>query len=217
MALVPAYCERCKIAFTPNAIFIENSFDIKIGGGTTNCPRCGGDAKLVEGRFNERGNGLEIISAPAITHTVLAAIQGVLERTRSGELSDEEALEEAIAAAPFLARILRKHFDRGVAIIALLVAIAGLLNQCAGSEADAQYQRQVIDLLDRQLQVMESSDRVGSNKDSANQSHTGNTQNLAPEKQKSRTTAKSDRRKVVNKTRRDELLKRRSEFNPRPK
>ena len=48
---VPAYCDACRKTFISNAIWIENSFDITLGGGTVDCPK-GHTARIIDGTFD---------------------------------------------------------------------------------------------------------------------------------------------------------------------
>lgn len=219
MALIPAYCPTCEIAFESNGICISNSLNITISGGGTNCPKCGGIAPWTSGTFNERGRGLEVVSGPPLTHLIVAVFADIAKRADSGEISERQALSEAIKAAPELAPIFERFSNRQISVAALLFTIMALLQQCVGSISDSKFQSDLIERLDKQIELMEhhGSNR-GSNfsdKNARDKVHTGSTEKTNPKGTVVKTAKKSDRRVKVNKARREALKQRRTELNPK--
>lgn len=219
MALIPAYCFKCQIAFESNGISISNSRNITISGGGTNCPNCGGFAPWASGTFSERGRGLEVISGPPLTHLIVATFRDIAERAESGKISKKQALSEAKKAAPELAPIFEKFSDRRISIAALLLTIIAMLQQCAGSISDEKFQSDFIDRLDKQIELMEKQNPDQGAKAFSNlpadKLHTGSTEPTEPKGSGVRTTKKSDRRAKVNRDRRDVLKQHREQFSPK--
>jgi hypothetical protein len=91
--LVPAHCQSCGLTWQPHGgIFIENSRNVTLRNGSTNCPRCGSTARFLEGTFNVRDDLIEVLSAPDWTREKFRELQGVLNWARLHLADDPEAV-----------------------------------------------------------------------------------------------------------------------------
>lgn len=219
MASIPIYCTHCgAISDGAGGIHIEGSSRITLIGNTTTCPRCGRPAKFVDGVFNERGNGLEIVSAPPITHAVIDRLRQIAEQARQGEITPEQAIEQVNQIDPrvgtLLERVLLLGLGAFTAFLTFLMyqtQLDQLDLQKSDSQSSGQFQERVIDLLERQVSALEQENDPKGVKP----------QRRAPAAEKANGKSPavkrpSKRRSDVQKARKKALLERRMAFCPRP-
>lgn len=95
MPLIPAYCPKCRITFTPNAIFLGEGSSLVLGGGTTNCPKCGGRAQMASGTLSVVDGTLKAKNAPTWVNDVLERMRELADVAK-GELPDNSSLLESV-------------------------------------------------------------------------------------------------------------------------
>ena len=156
MASIPGYCPHCGLVFDgQGGIHVSNSSNITISGSRINCPRCHKMARLVDGTFSERGNGLEIVSAPALTHIVLDQLRKISAQIESGELSPSEAIDEVAKVAPGLAKYVYFLMSKGIPVLPYLISLIALYWQYADHVSSSKFQEEVLKLLSTQTEILE--------------------------------------------------------------
>ena len=98
MAAVPAACMSCGAIFSMRLPF--GGTQVRLESNVTNCPNCGRWAQVADGLFQFTRDGLTVISAPDVTHEMLAALRGVLRRAYEQDLPVEEIKRQAEAISP---------------------------------------------------------------------------------------------------------------------
>ncbi len=120
---LPIFCPSCK-RISPSVNFTFSGGYFRNWGATEQCPRCWSEgAILAEGLFDLTGAALRIVSAPDFTHAMHAALSGILEGVRAGDLSAEQAVEAAEKLSPALASVMkafRASFNTATFIIAVI-------------------------------------------------------------------------------------------------
>jgi hypothetical protein len=104
MATVPAACMTCGAVFWMRLPFGGASV-VELRSNVTNCPICGGWAQIADGLFQFTRDGLAVISAPDVTHQMLAALHGLLHRAYEQDLPVEEIKRQAEAISPGFGRL----------------------------------------------------------------------------------------------------------------
>lgn len=125
--LVPAQCTRCGYTWQPNAILIENSTNITIENGQTNCPRCGAWARLLEGTFDVLDGAISMKSGPQWSWDLVESLRLGLKAIVEHPPQDPLAAVEDFA--PSFGARLRGHTQgwSREQILALIAAIFAIL------------------------------------------------------------------------------------------
>ena len=107
MVAIPARCTSCGHTFQPQSgIFIESSTHVTMSNNTTICPRCGGRAKFIEGRFNVTDGAIELLSGPQWSFDLVEGLRLTLRR-----IVDERPADP-VAAVGVVAPVLASDIDR---------------------------------------------------------------------------------------------------------
>lgn len=219
MASIPGYCPHCGCIFDGSGgIHIKNSVGVTVSRSRMTCPNCGRMANLVDGTFNERGQGLELVSGPPLTRVVLDQLNELARRAKADQVTPEKIIEEAEAVAPEVARVLRRvPLSNVISIFLALVAIYMAYQDRQDSRA---FQQEVLDLLRTPIATVEET--VGDNLGPDASSPKPDRKPEPSPKQKFAVPPtvpkpKSDRRRRVNRQRREELRQRRQNFPKRPR
>lgn len=143
MAGLPAHCDHCGLTFVSNFISVENARDITFQDIAISCPRCGGTAHGVDGRFDFLGEAIKVKSAPPRTLAILEVLQEALRAAQAGEEADR-ILARMEQAAPEFAPAAHAAVKKGglVTLIALLVY---LLTNCSAHVQQSLDWNQLID------------------------------------------------------------------------
>lgn len=126
MVSIPARCTRCGFTFQPRGgISISNSTDVTFSGNTTNCPRCGGVARFIDGTFDVVDEAIRMKSGPSWSWTVVETLRLGLREIQDQRPDDPVAAVEAIN--PRVGGLLRKATkgwtrDQIFGLIAMLLA-----------------------------------------------------------------------------------------------
>lgn len=219
MASIPGYCPHCGCIFDgTGGIHVENATSVTVSGSRMTCPNCGRMANLVEGTFNERGRGLELVSGPPLTRVILDRLQELARRVEADQITPEQIIEEAEAVAPEVAQVLRRVPLSSV--LSIFLSLVALYMAYRDQQDSRAFQEEVLELLRGPAATIESTvNEIPT--PHPNVSKPGH----KPERPSQQKVAvppptpkpKSDRRKRVNKTRRDELKLRRQQFPRRPR
>ena len=136
MTLVPARCDLCDYIFQSRAISVSDS-GIQMYGNKTQCPQCGGPASFIEGTFNVRDEGFEVLIAPETTVEILRSIGLLLLESASAGEGPEQAAARVEIVSPSAAATIRKKYGglSTPAFIALITALATGFVEGAGEAA----------------------------------------------------------------------------------
>lgn len=209
MAGIPAHCDRCG-TFESNAISVNNASTIRFVGSATNCPRCGGVARFLDGTWTERGGNIELVDGPSSSKALFLAFRQMVRQAEKGKLTPQEVQKKAAELDEGIGRavgILLLRYPRSAVFIIALVAMLKYMN--------------VETKLDVNELVQQAIEYTDSHKPEAVNVDTRTTSTTQPH-----TTTKEDRvvrskggpnndRRQKNRRRRQELINRRRAFNPR--
>jgi hypothetical protein len=128
MPSVPAKCRNCGLVWgAPGGIFLSGG-SISLKGNTYGpCPRCGGQADLLEGTFDVVGDFFSVIQAPTASREMLNELRLLLIESNTARDSPAAVIGKVEDLSPVFARALRGLITDPALFSALLVAIITLL------------------------------------------------------------------------------------------
>jgi hypothetical protein len=123
---LPVFCGNCKTIFpSRNHTFSGQYFEL--WDNEEPCPGCGFEhAKLSEGIFNLAEDTVEVLSAPDITHAMLAATQFISDKVIAGEIAGEDAVVEYEAVTPKIGEVAKRAWSFGKSAFWTFAAIASI-------------------------------------------------------------------------------------------
>jgi hypothetical protein len=138
---LPAFCPSCKSIF-PSKNYNFGGAYFNAWNNEETCPECGFEhSKLSEGTFNLALEAVKVLSAPDITHVMLAALRKASDEVVAGKIEPENAAAEL---DPKLGAVFRKAFRLGNTAILLLSAIASVYyEKCSYEYARRSYEEQM--------------------------------------------------------------------------
>jgi hypothetical protein len=123
---LPVFCPACKSIF-PSRNYAFGGMYFNAWDNEETCPECGSaHAKLSEGIFDLAGETVRIISAPDITHAMLAAIKKTTDEFNSGKITPQAAVTQLNKISPKLARLFRKTFSTCNSLLTALSVLIGI-------------------------------------------------------------------------------------------
>lgn len=168
MALEALYmfirCKTCGFTGRTNVFGASGNSSFSITGVTTRCPRCGSLAEVVDGTYQFRNGILSKITG--LSKQDAEAVLSILRKYRNTDLQDEQSRkkllnevdEVAPAASGVLAELLSGNYSfvsMLIGLVALLVAINGLVEQKSQSELDTAHYGKVEALFERMASQLE--------------------------------------------------------------
>lgn len=127
----PAFCAHCGLIFESRLIGFGEGARVEkltLEGNLETCPRCGKWAELPEGTFNIVGETIQVLSASQLTRERLQRLAAILERARTGEISEAAARQAVEDEAPAFRPIMERFGPRmRKAWVFLLLAIFNAL------------------------------------------------------------------------------------------
>ena len=129
---VPAKCTRCGFSFISTSIMLIDCTDVTISGMSERCPRCGGRADLIAGKYDFAGTAVS--SFKALDRSQLESLRDIAQGATSGDLSAADAERQARAVNGVAADIFRTAMTWGVP--GLLLALLSIWLSVAGDAAD---------------------------------------------------------------------------------
>lgn len=220
MVAIPAYCTHCGLVFRRhNLVALGGGAVVTMSDNVTSCPRCGHDAKIVDGSFDILNGTLQLISGPDITRDILASFRDLADRAQKNEISPEQAVVAATELNPILGDIMAQFMKIGLPILGLLVSLISLYLTVDGNTSSGEFQRELLQLERNQTDVLRRLERQSTQQSSEQRksqekikSVRANPAKPKAEKQALVCRQASERRAKVNKQRREELLQRRRDF-----
>ncbi|WEZ84131.1 hypothetical protein P6U16_05435 [Rhizobium sp. 32-5/1] len=172
-------------------------------------------AQFAEGRFRERGRGLELEAGPPLTKAILERLQTIAERAAAKEISVQQAIREIKEVNPELGKTLYS-FGNLLTALTILLMVVQMYMQYQDSKTTAEFNSDVKKYLERQTVATEQLARQDQIRSDAQRKRTAKPKDEA-KPEKAVVLKKSDRRADVGKARRRSLLEYRKSFKPRPK
>jgi hypothetical protein len=105
MAGILAHCDACERTFEDQKLIGgsgNRGVRIKMIGGTTTCPACGRQARILDGEYRMDDDIVTFLTGPQATIDTLIAAGLAIRKAKEQGKSDEEALHEAAAVLPIL-------------------------------------------------------------------------------------------------------------------
>ncbi|MGI8712096.1 MAG: SEC-C metal-binding domain-containing protein [Solirubrobacteraceae bacterium] len=108
-----------------------NVLGLHLSNNTESCPRCGGQAQILEGTFNVRDGVVEVLRATVRDRELLLRFAGLARQAQVGSLAQDEAVRQIARESPEIERLLQRVPKnlRKVLIWVLLQAIVVLAAQ----------------------------------------------------------------------------------------
>ncbi len=134
MVLVPAHCDACGLDFQPRAISLgPGARNITLVGNLTNCPRCGGIARFIEGEFNVKDGKFEVLSASDVTREMLVRLQLLIDEAEAHPSRLDEIKQKAEAVhAGFGGLFNPLEWSPEVKAALIAAVAAAMVARCAG-------------------------------------------------------------------------------------
>jgi hypothetical protein len=101
MPVVPASCSRCGLVFGATNIW-GGGGTVRFIGCTTNCPRCGFQADILDGVYKSLGDAVQVLSMPQRSAATLRALADTLKNAKLQNSSAEEIKAAIIKQSPEL-------------------------------------------------------------------------------------------------------------------
>lgn len=136
---VPAKCQVCGHQFISNAIHIEDSVSMVIGG-STDCERCNGRANFVAGTYDFVGDVIAAFRAPGITRETVTEVRQIVSKAASGKITAAEAVQQTRKVSSALGAFLLTAHERGITFDRVLAVILFLHTFWASYSSDADVQ-----------------------------------------------------------------------------
>lgn len=204
---VPAFCPNCETIFPSGVRIGANVADANVHSNLSNCPTCEAPASAAIGLFGATTDAIAVISRPDSTREMIEAFQAVTEKLRTGEITEQEAINQADAIGPRYAEIIDAFASQGPSALSLLAAMLSLYLQRDGNKSSSEFEEELIEAVTKQIFVPKD---ISDNESFRNESAVP-----AKEKVKSKSPAikeRGHRRREVRKQRRQNLIQRRREF-----
>jgi hypothetical protein len=93
----------------------------------TNCPSCGGTARVADGLFEFVRDGVAILSAPEVTYEMLLGLRALVQSAHQQQWSTEKLKEEAETISPAFGGLFAPSTWSPEVKNACIAAVAGLL------------------------------------------------------------------------------------------
>lgn len=218
MAGLPAHCDQCGATFATSAFDIQNSKGITISNATVSCPNCGGRAKILDGTWDERGRGIELVDGPQKTRAIFIAFSQLVEQAKRGELTPKQVQKKAAELDEGIGRavgMLIQRFPKSAFFAIALVAMLKYMHFETKLDVN-QLVQQVIEYTEMHSAETATSGDSKDVKQEKSASDAGPAENRSTKKQDRVLHQKphSVERRRKNRQRRQELLERRRAFNP---
>lgn len=126
MPRLPAFCLNCGLAF-PSPFELQNAAHIDIRNVATNCPSCGGTARIPDGAYRVFGSVVEILMGPASSIERIHSFQRVLREAQQKQQTREEIQAKLAAAEPELSSIASALPETRVELYAFISVLLTLL------------------------------------------------------------------------------------------
>ena len=120
---VPVHCSHCGHSFISQTIKITNSTNISFVDCWEPCTNCGRLAAIQSATYDFVGDVLTAVKAPGVMREDLIAFQAIATAVKDGELSAEQAVEQAKGIAASFGTILEALGAYGVTIDTLLLIL----------------------------------------------------------------------------------------------
>lgn len=137
MAAPPAVCLECGLMFPATAASFANgriTFQGEIG---TNCPKCGGNARIINGTYDFVGGTIAAFRAPGVTRHKIERFRAIAESVKNGGLSAQQAAPEVALLSPALATVWGWTNANAGALGVLIAIITTFLMIYYEAESDA--------------------------------------------------------------------------------
>lgn len=128
MTNIPSFCDNCGNVFLMGGIESGPGTNITFSGSITTCPNCRQPARIMDGTFRQKANGvLEILAAPEHSLRDLERLRDILEAARRQQASPVDVQRQVEEELPGLADWSKKIGEiSGSQWMALVVVMIGL-------------------------------------------------------------------------------------------
>jgi SEC-C motif len=123
---MPAFCGSCGLVF-PSGFVIENSTGISPNNVQSQCPRCGGMARVPDGMYNVLGQVIEFLAGPTSSLDQLRRLQASLETARNKQEDRDEIRKAILETAPELTGLASALPANRVELYAFITVVLALL------------------------------------------------------------------------------------------
>lgn len=197
--------------------FGAGSHNISFKNVSVSCPFCGRQSEVIPGIYDFSTDRLDLIVDPSISPAALRALQSIAERLQQGDITPDEAAEEAGAIDPRFGKALQIAARIGAWAIPAIIALLQVYLQIRDSGESSAQTQAVLEALSRQTVVLEQIASEMSEEQADGQAKATGKEKAKPEPEVKPTAEKpkSKRRAAVNKARREALRLRREQFPPR--
>lgn len=138
---LPSFCPSCKATFASRNYRFSGAY-FNLWGNEDTCAQCGFEhAKLAEGIFDLTAATAKALTAPDITHAMLAAIARIAQDTISGDLSAEDAQQRLQAIYPQLASVWARATELGSTVstwVIIGISVLALYLQYEGNRLQSE-------------------------------------------------------------------------------
>lgn len=126
---IPAYCDNCGL-WTPSGVSTGGSGNSFLGI-VTQCQKCGGRSKMIDGTYDVIGESLKIIKSHDLTRRELKKLNQILQRvidqdTPAGQIREiiDRELPKASELGTYITKNASLRTDLGIAVALLAILIS---------------------------------------------------------------------------------------------
>lgn len=134
---VPAQCTKCGTIFWSRQYDFTMSKRLRLGNNWESCiaSGCSGMARLADGLFDFTSEGIEVLSAPEITHEMIAALRKRISSKRNSYTSVDELRKDISEIHPSFSQLIagiltnQEYLIGGIGLILSIIQIWIALSQ----------------------------------------------------------------------------------------
>jgi hypothetical protein len=135
---LPGFCQTCGIVPTWGFSVAHGT----VSGCVTNCPKCGGEARVIDGTYEAYADRLHLITSPDLPIEIRQALLALVREVHEGKLTPEQAQRKADEISPKFRGFFdflgwRSNQARAILIGSLVTAGAMIAGPHLGWESNA--------------------------------------------------------------------------------
>lgn len=131
---IPVHCRNCGYRGTARYVQVTNTRNMRLGGGSEDCPICGGRAEYQLGYYDFVGSMMTAFRE--LSRDNIEAFRDIAEAVKSGEASSEDAAAQIAKLGSTLAGVWRWTNENSGALTVLLSVLTLYLAITAGWRSD---------------------------------------------------------------------------------
>jgi hypothetical protein len=131
MRTIPAFCEKCGIITESGFGMIGQGATLSFQGCGTSCPRCGGNADILDGAYTNVGETISVVTSSPRTMTWLSQLQAASQAVKAAPGITSDAIDALNVVSPELGALAQSLSDKKFGKAILLAALLVISTKCS--------------------------------------------------------------------------------------